>query len=286
MFHLWNMKNLSYLETFVTVSKLGSFSKAAVALGVPKSTVSRNVKSLEEVLGVQLIRRDPRHFELTDQGSALLQSSEPILRLAENAFDEVSNQEVGLRGSIVISTTADLAQIYLPKAIAKFSAEYPSVKIKIDVSPRMVDLIKERVDFAIRVGPLSDSGLYARKLEDRQLRFFGSNEYIKNHGRPKTANELLERNFLFTSRIIYSGVTLEPSIEANNMAVIRDLIVQGVGIGLVDEKMMSAEKKSGKVLELFEGTPTPKGSIYIVFPHKKMPKRVAKLVDYIFAGVG
>jgi DNA-binding transcriptional LysR family regulator len=116
-----------------------------------------------------LIQRDPRHFELTDQGSALLQSSETILRQAENAFDEVSNQELGLRGSISISTTADLAQIYLSKAVAKFSLEYPSVKIKIDVSPRMVALIKERVDIAIRVGPLNDSGLYARRLQFKQI---------------------------------------------------------------------------------------------------------------------
>jgi DNA-binding transcriptional LysR family regulator len=203
--------------------------------------------------------------------------------MAEDAFDEVSNQEVGLRGSIVISTTADLAQIYLSKAIAKFSVEYPSVKIKVDVNPRMVDLIKERVDFAIRVGPLNDSGLYARKLQDRQMRFFGSAEYIKNHGRPKAPAELVERTFLFTSRIIYSGVTLEPLIQANNMAVIRDLIIQGVGIGLADEKMLSAEKKSGKVVELFEGAPAPKASIYVVFPNKKIPRRVAKLVDHIVA---
>jgi DNA-binding transcriptional LysR family regulator len=144
-------------------------------------------------------------------------------------------------------------------------------------------LNKERIDFAIRVGPLNDSGLYARKLQDRQMRFFGSTEYIKNHGRPKTVNELLERTFLFTSRMIYSGITLEPSIQANNMAIIRDLIVQGVGVGLADEKMLSAEMKSGKVLALFENSSAPKASIYVVFPNKKIPKRVAKLVDHIFA---
>jgi DNA-binding transcriptional LysR family regulator len=70
------------------------------------------------------------------------------------------------------------------------------------------------------------------------------------------------------------------------MTIIRDLTLQGVGIGLVDEKMLSTEKKSGKVLELFEGAPAPKASIYAVFPNKKLPKRVAKLMDHIFAGVG
>lgn len=276
------MKKLRYLEVFAVVAQQRSFSKAANALGLPKSTVSRNIKALEEDLGVQLIQRDPRHFELTDQGAALLQSSQNILRQAEDAFDEVSNQMGGLRGSVVISTTADLAQIYLSKAIARFSLEFPHVKIKIDVNPRMIDLIKERVDMAIRVGPLNDSGMYARKLQDRQMRFFASTEYLKTHGRPRNLKELSERTFLFTSRIIHSGITLEPSIQVNNMAMIRDLIVQGVGIGLVDEKMLASEIKGRKVFELFEGSIAPKASIYLVFPNKKIPKRVVKLVDHIF----
>lgn len=115
------MKNLESLQLFVEVAKKKNFTKAAISLGITKSTVTRKIQTLEKELGVTLINRDPRHFSLTDNGLSLYKSGELILKDAEAAFDKVTNVHSDLSGIIKISTTADLSLIYLAEPLSIFS---------------------------------------------------------------------------------------------------------------------------------------------------------------------
>lgn len=276
------MKNLAALEIFVTVGKLRNFSRAAEQLGLTKSTVSRQIQSLERDLGVSLIKRDPRHFSLTDEGSALLKKAGPIIDQTMEAFDEVSSIHSGIKGTIRISTTVDLSFFYLTKSVAEFSIENPGVEFLIDLSPGLVDLKTDGFDMAVRVGRLKDSTLYARKLNEHQPGFFATPEYLERMGRPKNISDLIKHTLVATGKMNIDGSTISPTIAANNMSVVKQLTLKGAGIGLLSDMVVKEEKKVGSLIQILPSLVLPKVPIYLLFPQKKMPKRIAVFAQKIF----
>ncbi len=275
------MKNLASLEIFLEVGKKRNFSKAAENLGLTKSTVSRQIQFLERELKVTLIKRDPRHFSLTDEGSVLLKRAELILDQTKKAFNEVTNSQAELMGSIHITTTADLALIYLARPAAEFSIRHPEVDLNIDLSPRQADLKSEGIDLAIRPGDLKDSSLYARKLNEQQPGFFASPHYLARIGRPKNISDLIKHSIISTSKVMIEGKVFSPKIVANNMSLVKQLALGGAGIGVLGEHMVKAEKKEGTLVQILTHIVLPKVPIYLLFPHKNMPKRVSILAQEI-----
>jgi DNA-binding transcriptional LysR family regulator len=276
------MKNLAALEIFVTVGKLRNFSRAAEQLGLTKSTVSRQIQSLERDLGVSLIKRDPRHFSLTDEGSAFLKRAEPIIDQTMEAFDEVSSIHSGIKGTIRISTTVDLSLFYLTKSVAEFSIENPGVEFLIDLSPGLVDLKTDGFDMAVRAGRLKDSTLYARKLNEHQPGFFATPEYLERMGRPKNISDLIKHTLVATGKMNVDGSSISPTIAANNMSVVKQLTLKGAGIGLLSDIVVKEEKKAGSLIQILPSLVLPKVPIYLLFPQKKMPKRIAVFAQKIF----
>jgi DNA-binding transcriptional LysR family regulator len=271
------MKDLANLEVFAAVGTQRSFTRAAERLNLPKSSVSRKVKELEHQLGVRLINRDNRHFELTDQGAVLLESGEEVLKRAEQAFDEVRSTHRSLRGLVSISTTADLAQQFLTPTIAAFKRENPEVRFHLDLTPQVLDLVSARYDLAIRVGPLKDSSLVARKLCDRQLGFFASSAYLKREGKPVKIRDLAQHTLIATSRACIDGVWLQPSIQVNNMGLIREFVLRGLGVGLLDAAIIAPEHRKA-FIQILPRITAPRVSIYLIFPHNKPPRRVSEFV--------
>ena len=135
------MKYLDSLNVFLAVARAKSFTEAAFHLEMPKSTVSRKIKELEDYLGLKLINRNQRNFELTNEGINLFQKGNSAINYIENAFNEIRSNDKGLMGKIVISTTPDLASLYLIDAIKKYSILNPQVKIVIDAKPHQAELI-------------------------------------------------------------------------------------------------------------------------------------------------
>lgn len=281
MLQLKDMKNLDSLQLFVEVAKKKNLSKAAISLGITKSTVSRKIQALEKELGVSLINRDPRHFSLTDHGLSLFKSGELILKEAEAAFDKVTDAHSDLSGSIKISTTPDLSLIYLAAPLASFSKKYPSVEFNIDLNPAKVDLKSEGVDIAIRPGIQKDSGLFIRKIDEIQPAFFASIEYIKKNGRPKNYEDLKKHNLISTKILNLDGISYRPTIFANNMSFVKQLTIESAAIGYFAEEFIQTEKKAGSLVRLFPEKTLPKSPIYLVFTNKKLSKRVSLLVQEI-----
>lgn len=281
MLQLRNMKNLDSLQLFVEVARKKNLSKAAISLGVTKSTVSRKLQALEKELGVSLINRDPRHFSLTENGMLLLKSGEDILKQTETAFDNVTDIHSDISGSIKISTTPDLSLIYLAGAIASFAKKYPLVEFNIDLNPTKVDLKSEGVDIAIRPGVQKDSGLFIRKLDEVQPAFFASPAYIKKNGRPKKNEDFKKHNLISTNLVNFDGKTLRPAIIVNNMTFVKKLTIEGAGIGYLIEEHSVLEKKEGSLVRIFPEKNFTKTPIYLVFTSKKLSKRVSLLVQEI-----
>jgi len=275
------MKNLIALEIFVTVAKLKNFTRAAEQLRLTKSTVSRQIQSLEKELGVTLIKRDPRHFSLTDEGSIFLKRSESIMLQTQEAFDEVSNIQGGLKGQIRISSTADLSLIYLSKSITKFSLKNPEIEFFLDLRPGIVDLKTEGFDMAVRAGHLKDSSLYAKKINEHQSELYASPAYLEKMGKPKSLVQLNDHKLIGIGKFNLLGSIFHPTIIANNMSVLKQLTLEGAGIGLISEMAVRTEKKKGELIQLLPNVILPKVPVHLVFPQKKMPRRISAFVQEI-----
>lgn len=275
------MKNLVALEIFASVGKMRNFTKAADQLGLTKSTVSRQIQALEKELGVTLIQRDPRHFSLTDEGSAFLKRAESIIAQTKEAFDEVSQIQSSLRGSIHVSTTADLSLIYLAKPVAEFSIRHPEIEFLIDLSPRQVDLKSDRFDMALRPGNLKDSGLYARKIDEQQPGFFASPDYFKQRSRPRNLSDLRNHAIIATSKIDLGDFAVSPTIKANNMSLVKQLALRGAGIGVFGERAARDEKRDGSLIQVLPNFSLPKVPIYLLYPQRQLPKRISAFAQEI-----
>ena len=275
------MRNLESLQLFVEVARKKNLSRAAISLGITKSTVSRKIQALEKELGVSLINRDPRHFSLTENGLSLFKNGELILKETEAAFEKVTDVHSDLSGSIKISTTSDLSLIYLAKPLASFSKKYPLIEFNIDLNPAKIDLKSEAVDIAIRPGIQKDSGLFIRKIDEIQPAFFASLEYIKKNGRPKDYVDLKKHKLISTNIITLDGVSFKPTIFANNMSFVKQLTIEGAAIGYFSDEFNHSVKKTNSLVRLFPEKIFPKSTIYLVLTDKNLSKRVSLLVQEI-----
>ena len=225
--------------------------------------------------------RDSRRFELTDHGVLLLEKSVNLMRQAEETFDEIRSEQSEVRGLISISTTSDLAHFFLVQPLEIYKRCHPKVRIEIDLTPQMVDLVAERFDIAIRVGPLRDSGLVARKLSDRPLSLCATEKYLKLCGTRKTLADLASHDLISTGALAIEGFNFRPSIRANNMRIIHELVARNLGIGLIDAKIC----RSSGFKPVLQDVTLQKAPIFLVMPHSNPPKRVRELSKLIFAGV-
>jgi DNA-binding transcriptional LysR family regulator len=182
--------HLGDVETFVTVVEKGSMTAGAVALATTPSVLSRAITRLEARLGVQLLRRTTRRLSLTEQGRLYLEQSRTAFALIDDAERAMQGQGDELTGHVRLSAPTTYAHHRLPKLLQRFSAQYPQVRIELNITNRNVDLVAEGYDLAIRLGNLPDSSLVARKLEDASMCLIASPAYIAREGMPGSIAEL------------------------------------------------------------------------------------------------
>jgi DNA-binding transcriptional LysR family regulator len=196
--------SLEDLAAFVAAAERGSLTAAARALGVPKSTVSRRVARLEEALGQPLVHRTARSFRLTEAGDALLRRSAPALADLRDALRQSQDAASGPSGDLRISVPIDLAgSRRFCSMIVSFGTAWPSIRLTVDATDRMVDLANEGFDAAVRLHtrPLdSRASVMARRLEPAQMGLFASTGYLARRGRPSTVAELVDHDLIRIDR--------------------------------------------------------------------------------------
>ncbi|MFQ3467621.1 LysR family transcriptional regulator [Enterobacter bugandensis] len=183
---------LGDVEVFITVVEHGSFTAAAVALSTTPSVLSRAVSRLEVRLGRQLLQRTTRRVGLTEAGRIYLEQARSAFSLLGEAERDGRGQEGDLTGRVRISVPTTFGHYCLPPLLARFSQQYPRVKVELNITNRNVDLIAEGFDLAIRLGQMPDSGFVARKLQDAALLLVASPAYLQRMGMPQTLDELQE----------------------------------------------------------------------------------------------
>ena len=181
---------LGDVEVFITVVEHGSFTAAAVALSTTPSVLSRAVSRLEVRLGRQLLQRTTRRVGLTEAGRIYLEQARSAFSLLDEAERDGRGQEGDLTGRVRISVPTTFGHYCLPPLLARFSQQYPRVKVELNITNRNVDLIAEGFDLAIRLGQMPDSGFVARKLQDAALLLVASPAYLQRMGMPQTLDEL------------------------------------------------------------------------------------------------
>ncbi|CAG0949402.1 MAG: LysR family transcriptional regulator [Rhodocyclales bacterium] len=285
------MSRLKQIETFVSVANRGSLTAAATAEGVAPGVVSRRLDALEARLGVKLLLRTTRRVTLTFEGSAYLEDCQRILRELGDAEASVSLGGVKARGHLRLSAPAGFGRRHVAPLIMQFLDANPEVTVNLDLSDRLVDLVNEGVDCAIRVGELTDSSLVSIKLAENRRVVVASPDYLERHGTPQTLADLAshnclslgqQRGWLFRVGEEIASIKVSGQLECNDGAVLHEWALAGRGLAWRSLWEVGADLQSGALVSVLDGFAAPPTGIHAVFPQRKyLPLRVRLLIDHL-----
>jgi len=290
---------LKTMETFVAVAMRGSLTAAAGAEGVAPAVVSRRLDALEEHLGVKLMVRTTRKVTLTFEGSAFLEDCQRILRDVGDAEAAVSLGGVKARGHLRISAPAGFGRRHVAPLLLQYLGDNPEVNANLDLSDRMVDLVNENVDCAVRIGELADSSLVSVRLGEMRRVVVASPDYLARRGVPPAPTFLAghdclslgqQRGWVFreaegsakTTTIKVGGV-----LECNDGAVLHDWALAGRGLAWRSMWEVGEDLRMGRLVSVLDDWAAPPVGIYAVFPQRRhLPLRVRLFVDLLKASYG
>jgi DNA-binding transcriptional LysR family regulator len=279
------------LLSFARVVEHRSFTKAAAALGLSKSVVSSKVSALETRLGERLLVRTTRKLAVTDAGLGVYEHCRRMIESAGLAIRDASDVN---RGVIRLSAPVAFAERYLAEPLARFAAAEPAVMVEVMASDRLVDLVEERIDLAIRITKLTSSSLVARKLASTAIHVCGSPAYLRARGRPERPEDLLRHNCLRYSLLrredewrLYGKegriqVPVRGTFAASSGAILREAAIGGLGLAVLPRFLIHEALASGALeTVLDEHAPRPIG-IYAVQPGERArPARIGRLVELL-----
>lgn len=287
------MTHWDLFHTFVHVVDCGSFSAAAARLEVSKSLVSKRVTQLESRLGTQLLFRTTRRVHPTDAGHKLFQQLERLFHSLEEAEQSVLNLEDAPRGHLRLVCTDILGERYISLAAAKFSSLYPELKIDVHVTSRMVDLVAEGYDLAVRYGKLTDSSLKARRIFELPHVVAASPRYFLERGKPQKIEDLKRHNCLVatfdpcaTWRFRVAGqivdIDLEGNWRSNNASALTAAAVESLGICRLPELYLRDHLQSGRLVTIFDQYQYDVFPVWLVYPNTRyVPAKVRLFIDYL-----
>lgn len=288
------MDQFKQISTFVEVIARGSLSAAARAEGVAPAMISRRLDALEERLGVKLLQRSTRRLALTDEGTAFLEDCQRILADLENAETAVSERSARATGHLSISAPAGFGRWHVAPLMPSFLAEHRELTLTLSLNDRVVDLIGEGIDVAIRIAAMSDSNLVGVKLADNRRVVVASPDYLKRQGTPQTLADLARHNCLaissdgsqrgWTFRQGGKNITLkvEGNMECNDGEVLHHWALAGKGLAWRSMWEVGAEIESGKLVSVLDDYAAPGNDIYAVFAQRRhLPLRIRAYVDFL-----
>jgi DNA-binding transcriptional LysR family regulator len=286
------MSRWDLMQSFVQVVNAGSFSAAAERLQVSKSLLSKNVTRLERHLGTQLLVRTTRRLNPTDAGAALFHKCERLFSELEDAEQSLLSQDVEPRGHLRIVCTDVLGEQYVARAAAEMCALHSQLKIDVHVTMRVVDLVAEGYDLAIRYGELTDSSLKVRKVYELPHVVCASPRYLARHGTPASIEELRNHNCLVatfdpcaTWYFKVDGrdvpVDLQGNWRSNSGSALITAAVEGVGICRLPLLYVRDFIAGGRLTTLFEEFRSDPLPVWMVYPNARyLPAKVRQFIDY------
>ncbi|WP_018150859.1 LysR family transcriptional regulator [Leeia oryzae] len=284
------------LQIFVTVVHEGSFTAAADRLNLTPSGISRSISRLEKQLGVRLITRTTRRLDLTEEGQWFLQRANDILnRLTETTLtlQSTARQPSGL---VRINAATPVLNHLITPILPVFRQRYPDIRLELVGEEAIIDLIEERADVAIRVGPLEDSTLNARLLFENRLRLVASPDYLKRCGTPVMVEDLQQHQLLgFTKPASLNiwplahqgnaGYTVTPDIASSNGETIRFMALSGSGIACLSDFLVREDVRQGRLVDVLADIRLPwMQPVWAVFYRQGfLAPRISHFIDFLAA---
>ena len=287
------MARLKQIESFVAVALKGSLTAAANAEGVAPAVIGRRIDALEERLGVKLLVRTTRRITLTHEGSAFLEDCQRLLADITNAEASVSAGGVKASGHLRITAPAGFGRRHVAPLVPAFLQQHPDVSLSLNLSDRVVDIVNESVDCAIRVGDLPDSSLVSVRLGEMRRMVVASPAYLVAHGVPRTPDDLAGHNCLslgqqrgWLFRHPDSGETrtlkVGGSFECNDGAVLHEWALAGRGLAWRSLWEVGRDLGEGRLTTVLDAWQAPPMGIYAVFPQRRhLPLRVRLFIDLL-----
>ena len=291
------MDKFQAVEVFAKVVEQGSFARAADRLEMSTSAVSRHVADLEAHLGARLLNRTTRRLSLTEAGSAFFERAVQLLADLEEAEERVAAAAVAPRGTLKLTTSISFGVRYLAPAIAAFATDQPQVRFDVELSDRLVDIVDEGFDLAVRIGTVGSQSLIGRQVGTSNAVCCASPSYLAARGTPRTPADLVRHacmSYEYTpTRDLWRftdgegrphDVRIAGPVHANNGQVLCALAVAGLGITLEPDFIVAPDIRAGRLVRLLGEFTAPAAGIHAVYPSRRhLSAKVRAFVDFLVA---
>jgi DNA-binding transcriptional LysR family regulator len=286
--------DLNLLMLFLEIVNAKSISQAATRLQVPKATLSRKLRQLERQVGAVLLKRGPHRLEMTEIGQALFQHCERIAAEAADASTVASEMQSQLRGTMRVCIPFGLSSTWLSRSLARFAIEYPDVKLTIHITNSWVDVSEEPYDVALYIGRVRNEQLPVRRLMELARGVYASPAYLERKGVPQKSADLLhhdcialesqlaDRVWMVESPDNGRPVNVSPRMTVSDIVTAREMIIAGVGLGILTHVMTEAEVKEKRLVRVLPDWQVPTVDLSATFLERRhMPARVRAFIDML-----
>lgn len=291
------MDRLKQLETLVAVAARGSLTAAARAEGVAPAVIARRIDALEARLGVKLVLRTTRRLSLTAEGASFLEDCQRLLAELHDAEASVSAGGVKAGGHLRVTAPAGFGRVHIAPLVPAFLARNPEVALSLDLTDRLVDLVNEGYDCAVRVGPLADSSLVGVRLGESRRAVVAAPAYLQRHGVPRTPQDLARHRCLVYSSnasqsrgwgFVQDGQSVHlrvgGPVDCTDGAVLHQWCLEGQGLAWRSMWEVGPDLAAGRLVEVLEPFAAPPVGIHVMLAQRKhMPLRLRLWVDYLKA---
>jgi len=276
---------------FVTVVESGSFTKAAERLGVPKSTLSRNIQALEASINLRLLNRSTRKLSLTKAGETYFQNCSPVIQQLQKAHGQILDYQQNIQGRLKITMPAEVGLGFLADILPNFMKRYPQIELDIDFSTQNHNLIESGFDLAIRIGQqLEDSSYIAKRIASPTLGLYASPNYLEQNPKIKELTDLQHHMHILiganggTLRLEnQEPITRERSqLLTNSLSFNKAISIQGMGIAVLPKVLCHHEVQAGHLIQVLPELSIEKPNMFAVYPSRNHPsKALTTFLAYI-----
>ncbi|MFP3614129.1 LysR family transcriptional regulator [Paraburkholderia sp. SIMBA_050] len=292
------MDRFHELNAFIAVAEAGGFSAAARRTGESQSAISKAIGTLEKRLGVLLFNRSTRNVTLTDQGQRYYDRTRPLVDEMDEADSELTSSTLDVSGLIRIAVASTFGRLHVLPLIPELLSLNPGLQVDLVLSDLVRDMVEDRIDLAIRVGPVNDPDAVVRRVASTPLVCVGSRRYFEQHGIPRTPAELVDHNCLLYAGLTESAnwpfvgpdgpfsVAVRGNLSSNSVETIRAGVLDGVGIGLFARVSLADELRHPDVIAVLEDFIGDVRDISVIWPRRRfVPARVRRVTDFFAAAL-
>ncbi|MGV2290613.1 LysR family transcriptional regulator [Trinickia sp. YCB016] len=287
------MDRFHELNAFIAVVEAGGFTAAARRTGETQSAISKAIGALEKRLGVMLFNRSTRSVTLTDQGQRYYDRTKPLVAEMDEVDSELASSTLDVSGSIRIAVSSTFGRLHVLPLIPELLARNPGLEVDLVLSDFVRDMVEDRIDLAIRVGPVDDPDAVVRRVGGTPLVCVGSRRYFEQRGIPKSPAELVDHNCLLYGGLLESAnwpfvgpegrfsVTVHGNLSSNSVETIRAGVLAGVGIGLFAKVSLAGELTHPDVITVLDEFIRDVRDVSLVWPKRRyVPARVRRATDF------